>query len=179
LDFISQSLIVNALRQGQVQTILLAASDSYMNPSFYNEVPSLFRVVGVLLVREKALRSLYNGRSNDLWEMAESIASHGCDSIIIFREEQGLLIYEKNHSGRWILPSYPSLAADPTGVYDSFAGGFFHGYQKAYRPEEGALYGSTSASLTIEGSGPLYPLGVLSGLAEARLESLRQALRKI
>jgi len=42
-----------------------------------------------------------------------------------------------------------------------------------------AIYGSVSASLKIEGSGPFYPTSVLPGLAEARLHSLQQLTREI
>jgi hypothetical protein len=36
-----------------------------------------------------------------------------------------------------------------------------------------------SASLKLEGSGALYPLGTLSGLAEARLNVLKDLVRKV
>jgi len=41
------------------------------------------------------------------------------------------------------------------------------------------LHGSISASLKIEGSGPFYPLDVLPGLAEARLNALQQLAREV
>jgi hypothetical protein len=41
------------------------------------------------------------------------------------------------------------------------------------------LYGSVSASLKMEGSGPFYPLDVLPGLAEARLHSLKEMAREM
>jgi hypothetical protein len=42
-----------------------------------------------------------------------------------------------------------------------------------------ALYGSVSASLTIEGSRPFYALEVLPGLAIARLHSLKEMAREV
>jgi hypothetical protein len=41
------------------------------------------------------------------------------------------------------------------------------------------LYGAVSASLTIEGSGPFYALDALPGLAEARLDALKDGVRKV
>jgi len=38
------------------------------------------------------------------------------------------------------------------------------------------LHGNVSASLVIEGSGPFYALEALPGLAQARLEALRDAV---
>jgi len=68
---------------------------------------------------------------------------------------------------------------DPTGAGDSFCGGFLAGYKKTYDPLQAALYGNVSASLKIEGSGAFYPLDVLPGLAEARLNALKDLVRKV
>ena len=51
--------------------------------------------------------------------------------------------------------------------------------QKTNDPLQAALYGSVSASLKIEGSGPFYELDVLPGLAEARLHSLKEMVHKL
>ena len=48
-----------------------------------------------------------------------------------------------------------------------------------YDPLQAVLYGNISASLVVEGSGPVYALDALPGLAEARLEAQRQAVRKL
>jgi hypothetical protein len=41
------------------------------------------------------------------------------------------------------------------------------------------MYGSISASLTIEGSGVFYALDALPGLAQARLDALKDGIRKV
>jgi len=41
------------------------------------------------------------------------------------------------------------------------------------------LYGNVSASLKVEGSGAFYPLDVLPGLAQARLETLKDIVREV
>jgi hypothetical protein len=53
------------------------------------------------------------------------------------------------------------------------------GYRKNYDPLEAALHGNVSASLKIEGSGAFYPLDVLPGLAQARLDSLKELAREV
>ena len=53
------------------------------------------------------------------------------------------------------------------------------GYCKNYDPLEGVLYGNISASLKLEGSGPFYPMDVLPGLAEARLNVLKDMVREV
>jgi hypothetical protein len=41
------------------------------------------------------------------------------------------------------------------------------------------LYGNISASLKLEGSGAFYPMDVIPGLAEARLNVLREMVRQV
>jgi len=41
------------------------------------------------------------------------------------------------------------------------------------------LHGNVSASLKLEGSGAFYPLDVMPGLAEARLNALREMVREV
>jgi hypothetical protein len=51
------------------------------------------------------------------------------------------------------------------------------GYQQTYEPLEAVLHGNISASLTLEGSGAFHALDALPGLAQARLETLRDGVR--
>jgi sugar/nucleoside kinase (ribokinase family) len=88
-------------------------------------------------------------------------------------------VYDSRSKDKWEIPAYPARLADPTGVGDAFCGGFLAGYRRTYDPLQAALYGNVSASLKLEGSGALYPLGTLSGLAEARLNVLKDLVRKV
>ena len=56
---------------------------------------------------------------------------------------------------------------------------FLAGYRQTYDPVQAALYGNISASLVVEGVGPFYALDTLPGLPEARLEALRQSVRRV
>ena len=150
-----------------------------MNPSFREDVPSLVTGLNAFLPSEGKLRMLFLGRSDDLWEMAEIIASYGCEMVVIKRGERGQLLYDAITRTRWEIPAYPSKLVDPTGAGDAFCGGFQAGFHRTFDPLLATLHGNISASMIIEGSGPYYALDALPGLAQARLDSLRHSVRKV
>ena len=178
-DFVTHSLLPALLRQSGFVTLTLDPGRGYMDPLFFDLVPSIITGLTAFLPSEEKVRNLFRGRSEDLWEMAESLAAYGCEIIVIKRAVQGQLLYDAGSKTRWEISAYPSREADPTGAGDAFCGGFLAGYRHAHDPLEAALWGNVSASLAIEGSGPFYALDALPGLAEARLEVLRQSVRKI
>ena len=179
LDYFSHSLLPSVLRQSGFTTLTLDPGRGYMDPNFFNQVPSIVTGLTAFLLSEEKVRALFRGRSEDLWEMAERLASYGCNIIVIKRALQGQLLYDAETKTRWEIPAYPSREADPTGVGDAFCGGFLAGYRRTHDPLQAVLHGNVSASLAIEGSGPFYALDSLPGLAEARLEVIRQSVRKI
>lgn len=179
LDFLSHSLLPAAFRQASFTTITLDPSPAYMNPTFWGDVPSLLTGLTAFLPSEDEIRQLFHGRSSDLWEMAAALAAYGCEIIVIKRGENGQLLYDAPSRKRWEIPAYPSRFANPLGAGDAFCGGFLVGYRQTYDPLEAVLYGNISASLVVEGHAALYALEVLPGLPEARLESLRHAVRLI
>jgi len=111
--------------------------------------------------------------------MAEALAAYGCEMIVIKRGEGGQYLYDSAGRARWEVPAYPSRLVDPGGAGDAFCGGFLAGYRRSYDPLEATLYGNISASLVVEGTGPFYALDALPGLAQARLDALRQNVRRI
>lgn len=179
LDYLTHSLLPAVFRQAGFTLITLDPSPGYMNPNFWDAVPSLITGLTAFLPAEEELRALFKGRSQDLWEMAEAIASYGCEIIVIKRGEGGQWLYDAEARTRWEIPAYPSRLVNPLGVGDAFCGGFLAGYRRAYDPVEAALHGNISASLVIEGVSPFYALDALPGLAEARLQALRQSVRKL
>ena len=111
--------------------------------------------------------------------MAETLAGFGCELIVVKREAHGQMLYDASAKKRWEIPAYPARLEDPTGAGNSFCGGFLAGYQKTFDPVQAALYGSVSASLTIEGSGAFHALDAMPGLAQARLDSLSGLVRQV
>jgi len=179
MDFVTQNGLVSAFKSGSVTTVSLDPAPGYMLPAFMKDLRFLLKGVTAFLPAEQELRALFWGKTHDLWEMVEALGEHGCEVIIVKRGGQGQLVYNSMSKRRWELPAYPARRADPTGAGDAFCGGFLAGYHKTYDPLEGALYGSVSASLKVEGSGPFYGVSVLHGLAEARLSALRELVREV
>lgn len=179
IDYLTHSLLPAVLRQAEVATVTLDPASGYMNPTFWNDVPALITGLTAFLPAEEDLRALFQGHSQDLWEMAEALAVYGCEIVVIKRGESGQWLYDAGNRTRWEIPSYPSRMADPTGAGDAFCGGFLAGFRQTYDALEAALHGNISASLVVEGSGPFYALDAMPGLAQARLEALRTAVRKL
>ena len=179
VDFLTHSVLPAVLRQAGFTTVTLDPAPGYMNAIYWNEVSSLFTGLTATLPDEDAVRSLFHGRSTDLWEMAEGLAAYGCELVVIKRGESGQLLYDASTRSRWEIPAYPARLADPSGAGDAFCGGFLAGYRRTYDPLQAVLHGNISASITIEGSGPFYALDALPGLPQARLEALAQAVRKV
>jgi sugar/nucleoside kinase (ribokinase family) len=178
-DFISQSQMVNLFRGGSDQIISLDPDPGYMIPGFWRDLRLVLQGVTIFHPSEDELRALFWGETNDLWEMARKISEYGPQIIVIKRGLQGQMLYDVTGNHRYEIPAYPSRIADPIGVGDAFCGGFLSGFQRTNNPLMAALHGSVSASLKIEGSGPFYALGVLPGLANARLLSLKEMVREV
>jgi sugar/nucleoside kinase (ribokinase family) len=182
LDFLSHTLLPTALRQGRISTITIDPASGYMNPIFWDHIPAVVKGITALITSEDKLRNLFQGRSTDLWEMAETIAGYGCEMVVIKRGSQGQLLLDRsNQAGpiHWQIPAYPARVIDPTGAGQAFCGGFLTGFRSTYNALEGALAGNISASLTIEGNGPFYALDTMPGLAHYRMDALRDMVRKV
>jgi len=179
LDYLTHTLLPAVLRQAEFTTVTLDPSPGYMNPTYWDDLPAMVTGLTAFHPSEEEIRSLFQGRSNDLWEMAEALAAYGCEVIVIKRGEGGQWLYEAAARRRWEIPAYPARLVDPNGAGDAFCGGFLAGYRRTYEPLQAALHGNISASLVVEGNGPFFALDSLPGLAEARLEALRQSVRKV
>ena len=179
MDFTSQGQLLSAFKAGLATTVTLDPEAAYMNPDFLKDLRELLNGLTAFLPSQEELQALFWGRTNDLWEMMEALGSYGCELVIIKRGGQGQWLYDAMGKHRWELPAYTSRMADPTGAGDAFCGGFLAGYRNFYDPLEAALYGNVSASLKVEGSGAFYPLDVVPGLAQARLEALREMVHRV
>jgi len=179
LDLLTHSQLATAFRHGGVPYVTIDPDPGYMNANYLNDLRSLLQGVTAFLPSEDEIRNLFWGRTHDLWEMAETLASFGCDIVIIKRGARGQCVYDSVSNRKWEIPGYPSTFADPTGAGDAFCGGFLAGYAASLDPLQAALYGNISSSFAIEGSGPFYLLDCMPGLAQARLASLADLVRKV
>jgi hypothetical protein len=179
IDYLTHTLLPAVFRQSGFTTVTLDPSIGSMSPSFWDDIPAMVTGLTAFLPNEEEMRALFHGRKTDLWEMIETVASYGCEIVVVKRGELGQYLYDKARKEKWEIPAYPAKVIDPTGAGDAYCGGFLAGYRMTYDPIQAALYGSVSASLTIEGSGAFYALDALPGLAKARLEALKEGVRKV
>lgn len=179
IDYLTQALLPSLFRRGQITTMTMDPSEGSMNPTFRDDLPAMLRGISALICSEKKVRSLYQGLTDDLWEMAERLTSFDCEIVVIKRGSQGQWVYSRTNRQRWMVPAYPARVVDPTGAGDAFCGGFLAGLRLTYDPLEAALWGNISASIVVEGSGPFYALDVLPGLPSMRLEKLREMVSRV
>lgn len=178
MDFTSQGQLLATFKAKSATTVTLDPEPAYMTPGFLKDLRELLNGLTAFLPSQEELHSLFWGKTNDLWEMAEALGSYGCEFIVTKSGGLGQYLYDAVGKRRWEIPAYPSRMADPTGAGDAICGGFLAGYRQTYDPLEAALHGNVSASLAVEGSGAFYPLDVMPGLAQARLDTLRDQVRK-
>jgi len=179
LDYLTHAQLAPAFRQGGVGVVTIDPGPGYMNGNFLNDMRSLLQGITAFLPSEDEIRTLFWGRTTDLWEMAETLGSYGVEIVVIKRGGRGQYVYEHSNHKKWDVPAYPGRLADPTGSGDAFCGGFLAGYASSFDPLQAALHGNVSASLAIEGSGAFYALESLPGLAQARLQSLADIVRVV
>lgn len=179
LDYLSHSLLPAVLRGKGFATITLDPCSTYMKPDYFGNFPSLLPGLTGFFPSEEDLQSLYKGKSFDLWEIASDLGRYGCEIVVIKRGAAGQYLYISATERKWEIPAYPARVVNPHGVGNAFSGGFLAGYKQSFDPIEAVLYGAVSASLKIEGYGAFFGLGALPGLAEARLDVLRDEVREV
>jgi len=174
-----QNQLIAGLKRGSTHTFVLDPSEADMKVTAKRKLPAYLNGVTALLLSQEKLRNLFWGETHDLWQMAETVSMYGVEYVVIKCGAQGQLLFIAGNKRKIEIPAYPARAADPTGVGQAFNGGFLAGYCKNYDPIEGVLHGSVSASLSLEGNGAFYPLDVMPGLAEARLNAVRGLVREV
>ncbi len=179
LDFVSHKQLTTAFQAGSVTTLTLEPSAGYMIPAFFKDLRVVLSALTAFLPSEEELRGLFWGETHDLWDMAAAMGDYGCEIVVIKRGGHGQAVYDVKGKHKWEVPAYPARPADPTGTGDAFCGGFLAGFRQTYDPVQAALYGNVSASLKVEGSGAFYPLDILPGLAEARLNVLKDLVHEV
>ncbi|GAB4470108.1 MAG: hypothetical protein Kow0088_02630 [Anaerolineales bacterium] len=178
VDFITHNLLPSLLRQGLITNLTLAPSAGYMLPTFWSDIPQILRGLTAFLPTESDLRSLFKERTQDIWEMIEALGEY-VEIIVVRKRELSQWVYDSRSHSRWFIPPYPARTVSLHGTADVFCGAFLAGFCSTYDPLESALYGNVAASIASEGIGPFYALDCEPRLPMARLESLRQAVRKL
>jgi sugar/nucleoside kinase (ribokinase family) len=174
IDFISHKILPSVLKAGMIQTLTLRACSCYMDPIFWEDIRGLITDLTIFMITDVQALKLFQGRSVDLWEIAEHLAGYGPEAVLVQTGDGTTHLYDRMSQKRWIVPAYRARVSDPTGMLDAFDGGFLAGIRQASEPLEAALYGNISAAIAGEGSGPYFLLECLPGLKEMRLQVLRQ-----
>ncbi len=179
IDFMTHKTVPSILKAGRVQTLSMSSHPGYMDPLFWNEIPILLSDLVIFFTSESEVISLFQGRSVDLWDIAEQLVAYGPEFIVIQLRTGGCLLYDRVSRRKWKIPPYTVNVVDPTGLSDSFAGAFLVVYQRTFDPLKAALAGTIAASFTQEGSDPFYALSALPGLKEARLDFLTEKVVEV
>jgi sugar/nucleoside kinase (ribokinase family) len=179
MDLSTQNQLIAGLKRGNAHTFILDPLPADLNPKAKRTLPAFLSGVTAVLLSQEELRNLFWGETHDLWEMAEAISLYGCEYVVIKCGAQGQLLFAAGSKKKYEIPAYPARLTDLTGAGHAFDGGFLAGYSKNYDPLEGVFHGSVSASLKAEGSVAFYPLEVMPGLAEARLNVVRSLMREV
>ncbi len=178
IDYLSLNMLAPHLRNNSIKTLVIKPSAGTMNPSFWYEFPVMVRGCTGLVCTQKGALNLFLGKSENLWEIAETIATYGLEFVIITCGAKGQLVYDRLNHNLWQIPAYPTKVIDTVHASDTFAGGFMAGFKKYFDPLKASFYGNVACSLKLEGSGPFHLLDALPELANARLEIIRREAKK-
>ncbi len=178
-DFVTHSLLPAALRAEGVPLVTLEPSPAYMDPLFFDHMPSLVNGLSVFIVGEKPLRALFGQRTADLWEMAATIGQWQVAYVLIRRRRGEMWLYDVASGRRWVLSGYPVRRVAPTGVGDAFAGGFLVGFRETFDPVQAMIRGAAAASVALETRGALALLETLPALLHARADVIARSVRQV
>ncbi len=177
MDTIIHQMLPNALKRGNVQTVTMSAYGGYMDSTFWELIPGLVADLTAFLTLETDMRKLFQGRTTDLWEMAEQIATLGPEFVLIRLKDGAHYLYDAISKQRWAIPVYSVKVVDPTGAEDAFAAAFLSAYRRSFNPVQAAITATIVQSFVMEGCGAFYLLDAMPALRDARLAAFEhQAL---
>jgi hypothetical protein len=174
MDFYTHSLLPPLLRSNASGVIIINPGEGYMHSSFWYDIPALLRGCTAVVTTKKRLEKLFLGRSKDIWEMLQIIASFGIELVVVCAGADGQYLYDRDNRKKYHFPAYPAKVLDTIGSSDAFGGGFLAGYSLHFDPILAVCMGNISASIKVEGSTPNYLLKAFPDLAKARLAILRE-----
>lgn len=179
-DFLTHITVPIRLRELGVHLLTLDPSVRYMEPTFVRELPVIVNGLDAFLPNEKAARAFFAPQQLDVVEIAAAFGDMGSRFVVLKQGARGQIVWEQDAQRCWHVPAYAATRLkDTTGTGDAFCGGFLVGLDQTGDVVEATLRGTVSASLTAEGSGATYALDVTPGLAEARLDALRPAVKRM
>jgi sugar/nucleoside kinase (ribokinase family) len=106
LDYLTHTQLAPAFRQGGAATIVLDPGPGYMNGNFLNDMRSLLQGITAFTPSEEEIRTLFWGRTTDLWEMAETLCGYGVEMVVIKRGGRGQYVYDRDSRKKWDVPAW-------------------------------------------------------------------------
>ncbi len=177
--YLSQISIPVQLHDLGVCPITLDPSKQYMQSGHFDDLPMIINGLDAFLPNEEEAKAVIQPHGWEIWDIAQAFSDLGCRFIVIKCGSRGQYAWDSDSHSRFLIPAYPARVMDVYGAGDAYCGGFLVGLDQTGDIVEAALRGSVSASIVIEGTGAYYALDVLPELAEARLESLRPAVKRV
>jgi sugar/nucleoside kinase (ribokinase family) len=176
-DYRTHLLLPAHLRAAGAGPLTLDPAPGYTKLDYESALRGLISGLDAFLPSAEEARELMRLADLGPFETAEAIAAFGCRFVAVKHGAGGSCVWDREAGRGWHVPAYPARVEDPTGAGDAYCGGFLAGLRLTGDALEAALRGTVSASLAIEGAGPLFALGALPGLARARLDALRPLVR--
>jgi sugar/nucleoside kinase (ribokinase family) len=89
---------------------------------------------------------------------SRTLVEWGARIGIVTLAERGSVVYDGD---KWLtVPAYPTVASDPTGAGDTYAGSFIFEYDRTGSPADSACFASAAASMKVENTGPDFPMNM-------------------
>jgi ribokinase len=177
-DFLTHLTLPSFLQEHGVDLITLDPSIRYMSPSYKLDLPNILQGLTAFLPSMHEATAFAPDMRDQVWDLAETFHAMGPKIVVIKAGSSGQFLSDAEIERRWHIPAYPSNPRDVTGAGDAFCGAFLHGLVETEDALEATLRGNISASFVVEGSGALYALDTPSSLVSARLDRLRNMVRK-
>jgi sugar/nucleoside kinase (ribokinase family) len=92
----------------------------------------------------------------DRVEAAKELVKWGARVAIVTLGEKGSVVYDGKAC--LMIPAYKTVALDPTGAGDVYAGAFLTEYSRTRDVASSCLYASAAASIMVENVGPDFPV---------------------
>jgi ribokinase len=172
MPWVSQSAFVSCLA-GQRPCILLDPYAPYMAEASDAQLHDVLAHVRAILPSEDELRRRYP--VGDLVDAARRLLALGSPQVVLKLGARGSVVVRPD-SIPVVVPAYPTTEKDPTGAGDSFLGGLAAGLLETGDLVQAALWGTVSASFTVEDFGLTRLLAANRSEALLRLDALQQGM---
>jgi sugar/nucleoside kinase (ribokinase family) len=128
---------------------------------------------------EEDIRQFFRGRCDELPEIASGLGAMGCEFVVIRLRDGGKFLYQQSNNKKWMVPDYPVTRINSHSSYHAFCGGFLSGYIFSYDPLTAVLHGCVSESMASQALHPLSIFDAMPGLAQVRLELLKEQVQTL